>query len=116
MLINETGNGGPLWAGSALPIILIIVFASVTLLSIGYCFWAVVVTRQLWAWLGGLSIVCVLGNLGYILWWMIDNTPERADFTFYTTPHAGSVLALLGAVAVVIGSAIGKRAALDPPH
>ena len=69
-LITETGNGGPIWAGSAFPLILMIVFASVVLFSVAYSLYAKTTTSGLWAWLGLLSALCVIANAVYMLWWM----------------------------------------------
>ena len=96
---------GVSWAGSALPLILMIIFASVVLLSIGYSLWRGVMTRSLWVWLGVLSALCVLGNAAYFLWWVYDYSKEWVNIV-----NVGSVLAFVGAL-VVMFSTIGIRRA-----
>jgi hypothetical protein len=110
-LLTPEGSGNPNWAGSGLPIVLIIICASLTLLYLGYVVMSRSQPKKLWAWLGSLSIVCALGNLGYILWWVIDTTNDLSggEVSAYTTPHAGFFLAFFGAIALVASSTIGRQ-------
>jgi hypothetical protein len=66
----------PDYAGSALPLVLMIIFASIVLLSVAYSLWRQGATRALWAWMGSLSALCVIANAVYILWWLHDRTDQ----------------------------------------
>lgn len=104
VLISETGNGGLTWAGSALPLILMIVFASIVLFSVIYSLFTKVATSELWAWLGALSALCVISNAVYILWWMHDNFHQWVNIV-----HSGSILAFVGAFVVMFSASSDKR-------
>ena len=90
--LSEQGTGEPLWAGMGLPIVLIIVASCIVLFSVIYSVLKGKITRALWILLGDLAILCVLGNAGYFLYWLYDQTDE-----VYNIAAAGSVLALIGA-------------------
>lgn len=102
-LITETGNGGPIWAGSALPLILMIVFASLVLISVIYSFAAKTATRSVWSSLGTLCAWCVIGNAVYLLFWYQDNYQLWMNIV-----AAGSILAFVGALVVLFSGAFGK--------
>lgn len=104
-LITKTGDWEWWWPGSVLPLILMIIFASVVLLSIGYSLWRGVMTRSLWVWLGVLSALCVLGNAVYFLWYVHDRFGEWVNIV-----NVGFVIAFIGAL-VVMFSSIGSRRA-----
>lgn len=104
-LMTETDNWELTWAGSALPVILVIIFASIVLLSVAYSFWTRVVTTGLWAWLGTLAALCVIGNAVYFLWWVYDHSDEWVNIV-----QAGSALAFVGALVTMFSSVGGKRA------
>jgi len=70
--LSEQGPGDPLWAGMALPIILIIIAASIVLISVIYSVLARTTPKTLWRLMGTLVFFCVLGNAGYFLYWMHD--------------------------------------------
>ena len=106
-LITETGNGGPIWAGSALPLILMIVFASLVLISVIYSFAAKTATRSVWASLGSLCALCVIGNAVYILWWLHDS-PWYGG-AWINIVQAGSALAFAAALVVLFSGAFGRR-------
>jgi hypothetical protein len=110
-LLTPEGPNNPNWAGSGLPIVLIIICASLGLLSVGYALMSGSQPKKLWAWLGSLSVICALINLGYILWWVIDtvNDLSNGEVSAYTTPHAGFFLAFFGAIALVASSAMGRQ-------
>jgi uncharacterized OB-fold protein len=92
------------YAGSALPLVLMIIFASVVLLSIAYSVYRQAATKALWAWLGIVSALAVIANAVYILWWVHDQTGQWADIV-----QAGSIIAFVGAVVVAFSSIGGKR-------
>lgn len=103
-LITQTGNGGPSWAGSALPVVLVIIFASAVLLSVAYSLYGQAAAKALWAWLGILSALCVIANAVYILWWVQDQTDQWVNIV-----QAGSIVAFVGALVVAFSSIGGKR-------
>lgn len=111
ILLNPKGSGNPNWAGSGLPVVIIIVCASVSLLFVGYALMTGSQQKKLWAWLGSLSVVCALANLGYILWWTIHTTNaiSNGEVSAYITPHAGFLLAFFGAIALVASSAVARK-------
>lgn len=109
---NLTGDADILdlnWAGSGLPLVFMIIFASAILLSVGFALLTGTLMRRLWAWVAGLSIVCLVANFGYMLGDTLTSDSDWYDVTWYATPHAGWVLAFVGAIVVLIGSAMGKR-------
>jgi ribosomal protein L40E len=94
----------PDYAGSALPLVLLITFASIVLLSVAYSLWSQRATRALWAWLGSLSALCVIANAVYILWWLHDRTDQWVNLV-----QAGSIVAFVGALVVAFSSIGSKR-------
>jgi len=108
-LLTETGNGGPIWAGSALPLILMIIFASLVLLSVLFSIWKKVATKSLWASLGTVCTLCVVGNAGYILWWLHDS-PWYGG-AWINIVQAGSALAFAGALVVSFSGICGRSTA-----
>jgi hypothetical protein len=111
-LLTDTGSyPKPSFAGSALPLILMIVFASIVLLSVVYSFYKQAATRTLWACLGTLSALCVIGNAVYILFHIHDITSEASYYggQWVNIVHAGSILAFVGALVVAFSSIGGRR-------
>jgi ribosomal protein L40E len=111
-LLSETGSDpAPSFAGSALPVVLVIIFASAVLLSVAYSLWRQRATKALWAWLGIISALCVIANAVYILWYIHDITSEFSDYggQWVNIVHAGSILAFVGALVVAFSSIGGKR-------
>ena len=109
---NLTGDTGLLdinFAGSGLPLIFLIIFASVILLSVGYSLFSGKVTKKLWIWLGSLAIVVLLINFGYLLGDALTSDEDWYDVTSYVTPHAGFILALIGSIAVLVGAGMAKE-------
>ena len=92
------------YAGSGLPLVLMIIFASIVLLSVAYSFYRRAATRALWAWMGSLSALCVIANAVYILWWVHDRTNDWVNIV-----QAGSIVAFIGALVVAFSSIGGKR-------
>ena len=92
------------YAGSALPLVLMIIFASIVLLSVAYSLWRQAATKALWACLGTLSALWVIANAVYILWWLHDRTDEWVNIV-----QAGSIVAFVGALVVAFSSIGGKR-------
>lgn len=108
-LTSDPGAFDLVWPGSGLPLMLMVLCASYVLLSIVYSFVTGAVMRQIWAWLGGISLICLVVNYGYVLGEMIVEDTGYLDYTLYVTPHAGWVLAVIGTVAVITGSDLAKR-------
>ena len=92
------------YAGSALPLVLLIIFASVVLLSIAYSVYRQAATQALWVWLGLVSALAVIANAVYILWWVHDQTDQWVNIV-----QAGSIIAFVGALVVLFSSIGGKR-------
>ena len=107
-LTSDTDILGFNWAGSGLPLVFIIVFASVTILSLGYPLLTRSVPRKLWNWLGSLSIVSLVISFVYVL---VEALTDDSDVggTLYNTPHVGWVLALVGAIAILVGAGMAKK-------
>jgi predicted amidophosphoribosyltransferase len=104
-LITGTANSWTTWGGLALPIILMIAFASIALLSVVYSLWAGAATRALWAFLGGLSALCVLFSAFYFLWWVWDN-PSYSEWV--NIAHVGSALAFISALMMILSAIAAK--------
>jgi len=94
------------WAGDPLPLILMIVFASITLLTIGYFMLSGTLVKKLLTWLGVLSLLCLTGNFVYLLVEVMTEATDYYDITPYITPHAGWSIAFIGALVVIIGSSM----------
>jgi cation transport ATPase len=111
-LLTDTGSDpAPSFAGSALPLVFMIIFASIVLLSVAYSFYRQAATRALWACLGTLSALCVIGNAVYILFYIHDITSKFSDYggQWVNIVHAGSIVAFVGALVVAFSSIGGKR-------
>ena len=109
-LLTETGSyPDPSFAGSALPLIFMIIFALIVLVSV----YRQAAARVLWACLGTLSALCVIGNAVYILFHIHDITSEFSNYggQWVNIVHAGAVLAFVGALVVAFSSIGGKRTA-----
>jgi hypothetical protein len=104
-LIIRTAPSWAEWAGLALPLIMLILFASIALLSVIYSLWSNQPTRALWAILGALSAFCVLFSALYFLWWVWDN-PLYSQWV--NIIHGGSVAAFAGSLILTL-SAIPTR-------
>jgi ribosomal protein L40E len=81
------------WAGTGLPVLLIIIFASILLLSVIIGFLTRRTLKPLWFMLGMLCIFAVIGNAGYILVQIHRSTAEWVNII-----APGCVLAFVGAV------------------
>jgi len=110
------GPGCPNWAGLGLPIVLMIVFASLVLISVIYSFARRSATRSVWSSLGPLCALCVVGNAVYVLYYWYDLTRFFGQFEHPPEPGiwfnivaAGCVMAFVGALVVMFSGAIGKR-------
>ncbi len=110
-LLDHIGPGWSAWTGLGLPIVLIVFFASLCLLSVGYALIRRSQPRRLWYWLASLSILSLLANFGYTTWYVMDYTSEISDGfgQGYITPHAGSILALFGAIVIILGSEMHSK-------
>jgi hypothetical protein len=111
-LLTETGSyPNPSFAGSALPLVFMIIFASIVLLSVAYSFYRQAAAKALWACLGTLSALCVIGNAVYILFYIHDITSKYSDYggQWVNIVHAGSIVAFVGALVVAFSSIGGKR-------
>jgi hypothetical protein len=91
------------WAGTGLPVLLIIIFASILLLSVIIGFLTRRTLKPLWFVLGMLCIFAVIGNASYIVVQMHRTTAEWVNII-----APGCVLAFVGAVIVSIS---GRRRA-----
>jgi len=85
------------WAGVGLPVLLIIIFASVLLLSVIIGFLTRRTLKPLWFMLGMLCIFAVIANAGYVLVQIHRSTAEWVNII-----APGCVLAFVGAVIVSI--------------
>lgn len=89
------------WAGVGLPVLLIIIFASILLLSVIIGFLTRRTLKPLWFILGMLCIFAVIANAGYVLVQIHRSTAEWVNII-----APGCVLAFVGAV---IASVSGRR-------
>ncbi|MFA4837837.1 MAG: zinc ribbon domain-containing protein [Dehalococcoidia bacterium] len=94
-------DSGTHWSGTTLPLVLMIVFASITILSTVYALATGQRFRRLWGWLSLLSAAVIIANFLYFRVYYWDHGYVR-DFT----PHIGWVVALIGAIAIGIGAII----------
>jgi hypothetical protein len=96
------------WFGAALPPILIILFAYIAFLSIVYALVTGQHLRKLWTLLALLSVAALLANFLYLCVDDVSKDYSWGNVNIYVTPRIGWILALIGAMAVGIGStAIG---------
>jgi len=85
------------WAGTGLPVLLIIIFACIVLISVILGFLAKRTLKPLWLALGMLCIFALIGNAGYILSKVHGSTGEWVNII-----APGCVLAFVGALIVSI--------------
>jgi len=96
------------WFGAALPPFLVILFASIAFFSIIYAFVTGQRFRKLWIWLSLLSVAALIANFVYLCLDDVSADYSSGIVNIYVTPRFGWILALIGALAVGIGSiAIG---------
>lgn len=106
-LITGAGNGGPAWAGSALPVVAVIIFASFTLLTVIYNLVEDVEDTKdakFWSLLGIISAGCIIFNAVYLLCWMYYYSGEWVNLV-----NPGIVIAFIGAVIMVFSCALPPR-------
>jgi len=108
-LITQTGDGGPAWLGSALPVILVIGCASMALLSIIYSLWEGEEYTTLWCCLGIISVVSIIINAFYLLYWMHNNLCVWVNII-----NIGVVVAFIGAL-IMLFSQPDLRERLSSP-
>ena len=89
------------YAGSGLPLVFMIIFSVIILVAVLYSFLSGKLLARLWKWLGSLCIILLVINVVSILVEVL--TADTGD-TMYITPHAGLIIALIGAAAVIYGS------------
>lgn len=103
-----SGSGQPMnfvWAGSGLPLILVIVCASFILVSVACALLFNAKVADICRKLAGTSIFFLLVNLAYVL---LD-IKIRVHGNYYAVPHIGWFFALAGAIVVIAGNAKIKR-------
>lgn len=89
------------WIGSALPILFMIIFASITLISVIYSLVKGEVITRLW-WIGLLSLGCILINASYLgFMWNKGFIPAWGE-TINLRPSYGVIMASIGALLIVI--------------
>ena len=106
-LINGSGNGGPAWVGSALPVVAVIIFASFTVLTVIYNLVADIEDAKdakFWSLLGLCSAGCIIFNALYLLFWMYYRSGEWVNLV-----NPGIVIAFIGAVIMVFSYALPPR-------
>lgn len=95
-LITDTADWWSLWFGAALPIIGIILSTSAILLFTAYSLFKRTENTRLWGRLGILSIILIIINALYILFWMRNHFGEWMNIL-----DAGAVIAFVGAILVI---------------
>lgn len=108
-IISNTGNGGPAWIGSALPIIAVITFASFTLLNVIFNLVEDVENAKdikFWSLLGVCSAGCIIFNAFYLLFWIHYHYGEWVNLI-----NPGIVVAFIGAVIMIFSYALPPKAA-----
>lgn len=107
---NDKINWHLNYLGYGLPLILLVVFGAVALLSLIYSWAKGKSPKRLWIGLGILSLLGLLVNFIYILVEAIRSTTDITNInaTLYATPAAGWILAFVGAVMMIIGAAAVK--------
>lgn len=88
------------WYGTSLPLILIIVFASISILSIVYTLTTGQRFRKLWFGISILSVVTLTANFLYLRFAVCS------DCFGHVNPHIGWVLAFVGAMAIGAGAIV----------
>ncbi|MDD5095528.1 MAG: zinc-ribbon domain-containing protein [Dehalococcoidia bacterium] len=113
-LMRLFSDWDPMWIGCGLPTVLMILCAVVGIGSVAYAFFTGVPKRKLWLLAGLLSLICIIANFGYLEGYALTWDPSSGyrydddSYTIYATPHAGWILALLGAVTMIVGSRMGR--------
>ena len=110
-LMTQTGEGGFVWVGSALPIIMLIIFASTAFLYVVYSLLEGKANTKFLYWLGILSAICITANAFYVLYWIYDNYQEWMYII-----NSGVILAFLGASVMVLGHPEFRQAIAQPRH
>lgn len=108
-LLTQTGEGGFVWVGSALPIIMLIIFASTAFLFVVYSLLEGKSGTRFLYWLGILSAACIIGNAIYVLYWIYDNYQEWVYII-----NSGVILAFLGASLMLLGHPEFRMAISEP--
>ncbi len=104
-LFDTNQADSPEFAGSALPILIMIIFASIVILSALYA--SIIKSRHigtLWGWLGFLSVVCIVANAWYMLDWIHEAPELYGDEEIGNILNAGPFIAFLGALIVIAGA------------
>lgn len=102
---DRLANWGVHWSGATLPLVLVVIFASIAILSTAYALVTGQQFRKLWGWLSVLSATVIIANFVYF------HVAFRVwDLRIDITPYIGWVVALIGAIAMGIGTiTIGVR-------
>ncbi len=108
-LLTQTGEGGFVWVGSAFPIILVILFASLAFLFTIYSLLEGKENTKFLYWLGILSAISIIVNAVYVLYWMYDNYQE---WVYIINP--GVILAFVGASVMILGHPEFRKAISEP--
>jgi len=108
-LLTQTGDGGFLWVFSALPIILVIIFASTALLFVVYSLLEGKEQTKFPYWLGLLSVMSIVANAVYVVYWVYDNYNE---WVYIINP--GVILAFIGASVMMLGYPEFRQAISQP--
>ncbi len=94
----------PIWALNSLPIILIIVFSSFTILCSLYGLVKKTKTGWLWAILGFLLLVCVVTNAWYFLWEEQHSIHSQSEMI-----SPGCVVAGISSLVLMFSGIIGRQ-------
>ena len=108
-LLTQTGEGGFVWVGSALPVILVITFASTAFLFAVYSLLEGKENPKFLYWLGVLSVISIVANAVYVLYWVYDSYEE---WVYIINP--GVILAFIGASVMVMGYPEFRKAISEP--
>lgn len=108
-LLTQTGEGGFVWVGSALPVILVIMFASTAFLFVVYSLLEGKENTKFLYWLGVLSVISIVANAVYILYWVYDSYNE---WMYIINP--GVILAFIGASVMILGHPEFRKAISEP--
>lgn len=93
------------WVGSGLPVLLWTISILILVVSIMYSLLKNRETKSLWAWLGMLCALCVIGNAIYLTLYF-HNHPYLGVST--NIVQAGSIIAFIGAIVVLISGVFGR--------
>jgi ribosomal protein L40E len=102
-LMTTTQGEWPMWVGTLLPLIILLLLTAIVIFSIIYSFIQQSAARGLWAVLGFLLVLCITCISIYFLWWVNDRYTEPGNIV-----HVGSILAFVGALTVMLSSAVKK--------